>query len=52
MQTKKYDGFYVARFEAGLDANIVEFTTKQQHTGSNQIYNQEGTPQSKPGIVP
>ena len=52
IQTKKYGGFYVGRFEAGLASSIEEHTTEQTHTGSNQIYNKEGTPQSKAGVIP
>lgn len=55
-QVEKYGGFYVARYEAGLDtsnpANLTEYTTAQTHTGSNQVYNKDGVPQSKAGIVP
>ena len=51
-QIDKYGGFYVARYEAGLASNIKEFTANQKHDGSNQIYNLEGIPQSKAGIVP
>lgn len=51
-QIEKYGGFYVARYEAGLASTISEFTETQTHTGSNQIYNIEGTPQSKAGIAP
>ncbi len=52
LQTKKYGGFYVARFEAGLPDNIEETKERQQDTGSNQTYNKSGRPQSKAGIVP
>ncbi len=52
VQIRKYGGFYVARYEAGLATDIEEFTTKQQHTGSNKIYNQDGVPQSKAGQIP
>ena len=51
-QIEKYGGFYVGRYEAGLASNIKEFSKNQTHTGSNQIYNLEGVPQSKAGIVP
>lgn len=51
-QIEKYGGFYVARYEAGLASTITEFTTDQNHTGSNQEYNLYGVPQSKAGIVP
>ena len=52
IQIEKYGGFYVGRYEAGLASTITEFTTNQKHTGSNQIYNVEGIPQSKAGLVP
>ena len=51
-QIEKYGGFYVGRYEAGLASTIEEFTTNQTHTGSNQVYNQYGVPQSKAGIIP
>ena len=51
-QVKKYGGFYVGRYEAGLANTITEFTTVQKHTASNQIYNLDGVPQSKAGVVP
>ena len=51
-QIDKYGGFYVARYEAGLASTIAEFMTNQTHTGSNQVYNLNGIPQSKAGIVP
>ena len=51
-QIEKYGGFYVGRYEAGLAETVTEFTTNQKHTGSNQIYNVDGIPQSKAGIVP
>lgn len=51
-QIEKYDGFYVARYEAGLASTIAEFKENQIHTGSNQIYNLDGVPQSKAGVVP
>ena len=51
-QIKKYGGFYVARYEAGLASDIEEFASTQQHTGSNQAYNKSGVPQSKAGIAP
>ena len=51
-QIEKYGGFYVARYEAGLASTITEFTTNQKQTGSNQIYNLDGVPQSKAGVVP
>ena len=51
-QIEKYGGFYVGRYEAGLASTITEFTTNQTHTGSNQVYNQNGVPQSKAGVIP
>lgn len=51
-QIEKYGGFYVGRYEAGLASTITEFTTNQKHTGSNQVYNLDGVPQSKAGVVP
>lgn len=52
MQIEKYGGFYVGRYEAGLAETITEFTTNQKNTGSNQIYNLAGIPQSKAGVIP
>ena len=52
LQTKKYGGFYVARFEAGLDSEIEEYTTTQKNDGTNRSYNTLGKAQSKPGVVP
>jgi len=52
IQTQKYGGFYVGRYEAGLADTIPEFTTTQLHNTSNQIYNLEGIPQSKAGLIP
>ena len=52
-QIEKYGGFYVARYEAGLAETISEFTTNQKSSNTqNQIYNKEGIPQSKAGVVP
>lgn len=51
-QIEKYGGFYVGRYEAGLASTINEFTTTQKHTGSNQICNLDGVPQSKAGVIP
>ena len=51
-QIEKYGGFYVGRYEAGLADTITEFTTNQTNNGSNQIYNLNGVPQSKAGLVP
>lgn len=50
IQTKKYGGFYVGRYEAGLATTINEYDTVQ--VGASTIYNVEGIPQSKAGIVP
>ena len=52
IQIEKYGGFYVGRYEAGLASTITEFTTNQTHTGSNQVYNKDGVPQSKAGVIP
>ena len=51
-QIEKYSGFYVGRYEAGLASDMTEFTTNQTHNGSNQVYNQNGVPQSKAGLAP
>ncbi len=51
-QIRKYGGFYVARYEAGLAKTIIEFTATQQQTDLNQVYNLEGIPQAKAGVVP
>jgi len=51
-QIQKYSGFYVARYEAGLASTIDEYTSPQLHHASNPIYNEEGKPQSKEGLVP
>ncbi len=50
-QIRKYGGFYVARYEAGLAETIPEFTSTQ-HTESNQVYNKEGKPQARAGVIP
>lgn len=34
VQIKKYEGFYVGRFEAGLATSIDEYTTSQSITSS------------------
>lgn len=52
VQIKKYGGFYIARYEAGLANTIKEFTTNQKHTSLNSVYNKDGVPQSKAGMVP
>ena len=46
------NGFYVGRYEAGLASDMSEFTSTQQQTESNQIYNLYKTPQSKAGLAP
>ena len=51
-QIEKYGGFYVGRYEAGLASDMSEFTSTQQQTESNQIYNLYKTPQSKAGLAP
>ena len=51
-QIEKYGGFYVGRYEAGLASTITEFTTNQKHTTSNQVYNLDGVPQNKAGVIP
>lgn len=51
-QIDKYGGFYVARYEAGLASTIAESTTNQNHDEKNQVYNLNGIPQSRAGIVP
>lgn len=50
VQTKKYGGFYVGRFEVGLATNIEEHTTAE--TYKSKIYNKEGIPQSRAGEIP
>ena len=52
MQTEKYGGFYVARFEAGLASNIEETKDRQADTVVSQAHNKAGKPQSKAGLVP
>ena len=51
IQINKYEGFYVARFEAGLSNSIKEIK-EIQIQGETLAYNKEGVPQSKAGIVP
>ncbi len=51
-QIRKYGGFYVGRYEAGLAKTITEFTSTQKNTGSNQVYNKEGIPQARAGVIP
>ncbi len=50
IQIKKYGGFYVGRFEAGLSQNISE--AEEKITEQYENYNVINIPQSKPGIVP
>jgi len=50
-QIKKYNGFYVARYEAGIALAIEEYTS-QISTASNPLFNKAGVPQSKEGIIP
>ena len=47
-QIKKYGGFYVARFEAGL--GLAE--NNVETIGNSNKYNSDGTPLSKAGVVP
>ena len=49
-QIEKYEGFYVARYEAGLDATITPYTGSKEW-GSN-VYNLNGIPQSKANKIP
>ncbi len=51
-QIRKYGGFYVGRYEAGLEKTITEFTSTQKNTSSNQVYNKEGKPQARAGVIP
>ncbi len=52
LQIRKYGGFYVARYEAGLAKNIEEVKTTIYYPSTKSVYNKEGIPQSKAGIVP
>ena len=53
MQVAKYEGFYVARYEAGLADKIKEYTGNQISNGSNSPgYNVAGIPKSKAGELP
>ena len=49
-QIKKYGGFYIGRYEAGLPSSIEEATTAI--SGSATEYNTVAKPQSKAGRVP
>ncbi|MNT11922.1 Formylglycine-generating sulfatase enzyme [compost metagenome] len=51
-QISKYGGFYVGRYEAGLASAISPSATSQTHTTTNQVYNLDGIPESKPGKIP
>ena len=46
---RKYGGFYIARYEAGVPTTIT--STEWQAYGST-VYNFAGVPQSKAGIIP
>ncbi len=53
MQVQKYEGFYVARYEAGLADTIIEYTGNQICDASNSTgYNVQGIPKSKAGQLP
>ena len=47
---KKYNGFYVARYEAGLDEDITPYS--KVSNSNSKFYNVEGVPQSKAGKDP
>ena len=49
---EKYEGFYVGRYEAGLASEIKESTKQEKSTGTNSVYNLDGIPQSKAGLIP
>ena len=49
-QVKKYGGFYVGRYEAGLPNETDEFKDNQVYY--SDIYNFYGIPQSKAGLLP
>ncbi len=50
---KKYSGFYVARYEAGLADTIKEYTGNQINNGSSSpSYNVTGIPKSRAGELP
>ena len=52
-KVKKYSGFYVGRYEAGLADTIKEYTGNQISNGSNSPrYNVTGMPKSKAGELP
>ena len=52
IQIEKYGGFYIARYEAGLDESIPEFSTTQNNSSTNNVFNKNGIPQSKAGKIP
>ncbi len=49
-KVKRYKGFYVARYEAGLADGIKEYSGNQLYNSSS--YNIAGVPKSKAGILP
>jgi len=49
-QIKKYGGFYVSRYEAGLPEGTTEFTGSVSYT--SDTYNMLGNPQSRAGVSP
>ena len=49
-QIKKYGGFYVGRYEAGLPVGTTEFTGSLSR--EDDEYNMSGIPQSKAGVSP
>ena len=53
-KVKKYNGFYVARYEAGLADTISEYTENQLCDGKSSPdgYNSVGIPKSKAGELP
>ena len=49
-KVKKYNGFYVARYEAGLADTILEYKGNQINNGADSPgYNVDGVPKSKAG---
>lgn len=50
IQIRKYGGFYVGRYEAGIATTIKEYNEDQSE--KSDIYNKEGIPQSKAGAIP
>ena len=52
-KVKKYNGFYVARYEAGLADTITEYKGNQINNATNSPgYNVDGVPKSKAGELP